>query len=345
MPLLLKDEALAFPPLMPDHPSWVRLSVPATSANVGVGFDALGMAVSLRNTFWVRPAKAPRFQLLPQAGLTPWGAHHPSAAVLAEVPLNEHLLFSTLASVWAALGHPPQALPVLEVVAHVAVPLASGLGSSACVVVAAAAMAALASSTPLSLQALLPLVAAQEHHADNVAPALLGGFRLCPSWQEALPLPWPEAWGLCVLHPTGGAQSTAAARAVLPAQYTRPVVAQALANSAHVVQAVHTACPHTLCAALKADVVHEPFRSALHPHFDTLKNALLGPVANGLNGVLAVVLSGSGPSVLVIYQRAQQQHLETALAPLLLQHPTLHPYWLALEAEGLTVTPVASVGA
>ena len=132
---------------------------------------------------------------------------------------------------------------------------------------------------------------------------------------------------------------------MLPAQYPRSVVAQALANSAHLVQALHTACPHTLRAALGADVVHEPFRASLHPHFNILKHALLGPVANGLNGVLAVVLSGSGPSVLVIYQRAQQQSLQTALAPLLLQHPTLHPYWLALEAEGLTVTPVASVGA
>ena len=142
------------------HPLCVR--VPATAANLGPGFDVLGLALALYNDFVVRPGDAP-------LRITVEG----TATMLPAGPSN--LFYRAFAHLYAQVGQP---VPPLDVTMQLHIPPGSGLGSSATAVVGGLLAANTWLGAPLTRAALLPLAVALEHgeHPDNVAPALLGGL-------------------------------------------------------------------------------------------------------------------------------------------------------------------------
>ncbi len=261
----------------------VTVTVPATSANLGPGFDSLGLAVALRDEVSVEVVGS--------------GLHvEAEGEGSGVVPLDErHLVVRAARAAFEALGRQP---PGLRLRCRGVVPHGRGLGSSACAIVAgvAAARELVERSEPGAGAALdeagaLLLASALEGHPDNVAAALLGGLTIAwagPGGPRAVRLdPAVSAVALVPPQPL----STAVARALLPDQVSHR---DAAANSgrAGLLVAALTARPDLLLPATE-DRLHQEHRAPAMP--DTLR-----VVRRLRDAGHAAVVSGAGPSVLVL---------------------------------------------
>jgi homoserine kinase len=266
----------------------VRVRVPATSANLGPGFDALGLALALHDEV--------------EAEVTGSGLAVEVSGEGADTAAagERHLVVRAMRAGFAATagGQPPGL--VLRCVN--AIPQGRGLGSSAGAVVAgmlaARALAGMRSPEPLPDDALLALAAKLEGHADNAAACLAGG--LIVSWNpgtgprvvrlDPLPAIVPV---LCV--PAESMPTTAARRALPP---TVPHAdAAANAGRAALLVTALTQAPDLLLDATE-DVLHQPYRAPLMPATAELIGRLRG-------AGIAAVLSGAGPSVLALTVRGK----------------------------------------
>ena len=256
----------------------LRVRVPASSANLGPGFDALGMAVGLYLEVTASPSAADAF--------TYRGA--------GPAPAPEgNLIHRGYRAVYQQLGEdaPPVALSVSN-----PIPLARGLGSSSTALVAGAALADAQLGEPLGRDGVYRLAVRLEGHPDNVAPAVYGGFTVSASDQDgqyrATSLPLPQRWRLLFGVPAFEL-TTAAARSVLPESYTPHDVVKTSSRTALWVAAVAQDRPELLRVA-SLDVVHQPFRAPLVPGLPEVL------AATREAGAYASFLSGSGPTVGVV---------------------------------------------
>ena len=259
----------------------VTVRVPATSANLGPGFDSLGLALALYDDVRVRvePDSAPPVTL------------HVEGEGAASVPLDgSHLVVRALHAALDALDLPRRPLTMW---CTNRVPHARGLGSSAAATVAGVlAGRALAGSEP-DEEAALALATAIEGHPDNAAAALMGGLTI--AWTDgggahaARMEPSPEI-GVVVLVPEAEL-STATARGVLPAAVPHADAAHSAGRAALLVEAL-TRRPDLLLAATE-DRLHQDYRAVAMPATAALVTRLRAA------GVAAAV-SGAGPSVLVL---------------------------------------------
>lgn len=258
----------------------VAVRVPATSANLGPGFDSFGLALGLYDEV--------------RAEVTPAGVE---VAVSGEgagtVPLDEtHLVVRALR---AGLDRAGAAQPGLRLSCVNAVPHRRGLGSSAAAVVGGLLVARGLLDDPglLDDAAVLELATAFEGHPDNAAAALLGGFTvswLGPAGPEAVPLTvHPEVRAVvCVPQ---GELATATARAMLPAEVPHADAAFTVGRAGLLVHAL-TGRPELLLTATE-ERLHQRQRAAAMPHSVTLVRRVREAGA-------AAVVSGAGPSVLVL---------------------------------------------
>ncbi|MER7335141.1 MULTISPECIES: homoserine kinase [unclassified Micromonospora] len=259
----------------------VRVRVPATSANLGPGFDALGLALALHDDV--------------AAEVTAGGV---TVAVTGqgagELPTDDrHLVVRAMRAAFDALGGQPPGLAV-ECVNRI--PQARGLGSSSAAIVAGVLLArALVTDgeTRLDDAAALRLAAGIEGHPDNVAPCLLGGFTL--AWTEssgarAVSLPVVAGVRPTVFVPQERGL-TAAARAALPASVPHGDAALNAGRAALLVHAM-TAEPALLLPAT-VDRLHQDYRAEGMPGSAALVRALR-------EAGVAAVISGAGPTVLAL---------------------------------------------
>lgn len=272
----------------------VRVRVPATSANLGPGFDALGLALGLHDVVEVRAL----------------GTSEVRVEVRGEgagtVPGDEsHLVVRALRAALDRAGAPQTGL---HLTCHNRVPHGRGLGSSAAAVVAGvlAARGLVAEPDALDDDTALALATEFEGHPDNAAPALLGGLTV--AWTEEAPAgqepatPGVRAARLAV-HPDvvpiavvpPDTLSTRAARGVLPATVPHGDAAWQAGRSALLVEALGRR-PDLLLAAT-GDRLHQGYRRQVMPASLALVDALRA------HGVAAVV-SGAGPTVLALARRA-----------------------------------------
>ncbi len=264
----------------------VRVRVPATSANLGPGFDALGLALSLYDDVVVRVADEGLFVDVAGEGAD-------------TVPrTRRHLVVRALQAGFDALGGQPRGL---EVVCANRIPHSRGLGSSAAAIVAgltAARALVLGGADTLDDDALLALAAELEGHPDNVAACLLGGLTLAWTASDgpahAVRLPVSPALRPVVFVPTTSS-STAKARKLLPETVPHADAARNAARSALLVHAL-AADPGLLLAATE-DRLHQQYRAPSQVRTAGLVDALRAA------GVPAVV-SGAGPSVLAFAGQA-----------------------------------------
>lgn len=254
---------------MPDR---LTVTAPASSANLGPGYDCLAVALELRNEVVVSAA----------------GGEGVGVQVVGEgagrIPVDASNLFLRA---FAAAGADPAGLSFAM---RNDIPLARGLGSSAATIAAGVA-AGLAwagrEADPL------PIAAALEGHPDNVAAALLGGVTV--AWTaggeaRALRLAACPADFVCVV--AADELETARARAALPAQVAHADAAHSAGRAALLVAALATGRADAIADALD-DRLHEPFRAPLVPLLAEVRARLAGLPAYG------ATLSGAGPSVLV----------------------------------------------
>ncbi|MBM3267067.1 MAG: homoserine kinase [Candidatus Sericytochromatia bacterium] len=271
------------------------VSVPATSANLGPGFDALGMALDMALEIEMLVADADRV----------------ADAVPETPPPGRNLIFQAAEAAFAAAG---RERPPISIATRASVPLARGLGSSAAAVVAGLVGANVLLGEALGADTLLSLATQIEGHPDNVAPALLGGLTAAASGPggqiSAARVPLHpairEAVGLVAIVPRVKL-ATAAARAALPASVPFGDATFNVARTGLLVAALAGGRPDLLAGALR-DRLHQPYRAPLVPGMARMLE--LGTEL----GALAVTISGAGPTLLAWCPRARRAEIGNALA-------------------------------
>ncbi|NBD17358.1 MAG: homoserine kinase [Cyanobacteria bacterium] len=263
--------------------SQVTVQVPATTANLGPGFDCLGVALSLHN--W--------FQFTKQAAGTSPVEIIVQGQEAAGVSTNtNNLLYRAFSQFYEDFGETP---PPIKIEIELGVPLSRGLGSSATAIVGGLLAANTFAGHPLEDRDLLRSAIALEGHPDNIVPAFLGGCRLAvpteKDWEIA-EIPWSEKLVPVVAIPNFEL-STEAARAVLPSQFSRDV---AIFNAAHLgllLRAIETGRGDWLRVGMQ-DQLHQPYRQQLITGYTAVEAAALTAGAYG------VAISGAGPTILAI---------------------------------------------
>jgi homoserine kinase len=277
----------------------ITVTVPATTANLGPGFDCIGVALSLYNRF--------QFSLLPADAETPLVIE--AVGLDADrVAVNEsNLAYQAFIRFYEQHG---QAAPPIQLRITLDVPLARGLGSSATAIVGGLMGANVLAGSPLSAGELMEMAIALEGHPDNVVPALAGGCRLSAANADTnwtvCDVPWhPEL--VPVVAIPDFELSTAEARRVLPTTYSR---ADAIFNVAHLgllLRGLETGRADWLQTALQ-DRIHQPYRSPLIRGYEAVRSAALEAGAYGL------VISGAGPTLLALTHFHQVTAVEAAMS-------------------------------
>ena len=269
----------------------VTVSVPATSANLGPGFDALGLALSHRDVVTAEVVDSPGVEVT----VTGEGA--------GSVPLDErHLVYRAMCAAFERMG---AAVPGIRLTCINVVPHARGLGSSSAAIVAGVSVArGLVGGGSLLIDddTLFALAAELEGHPDNVAPAMFGGFTV--AWRErdrfrATTLAVDPRVQVVVLVPPDGVE-TSVARGLLPATVSHADAAANAGRAALLVAALGRQ-PELLLAATE-DRLHQEQREPAMPQTLALVRSLR---ADGL----AAVVSGAGPTVLVFTDAHDQQQV------------------------------------
>jgi homoserine kinase len=260
----------------------VRIRVPGTSANLGPGFDVLGLALALYNTFTVTPADEISIDVRGHG---------------AALPRDDTNLFYRAFSFLFRLANSDAPVPSLHIKMELDIPPGSGLGSSATAVVGGLAAANALLGNRFSKEELLPFAVQLEHggHADNVAPALLGGlvvntYEPVTDRYISLPVPFPEDLRAVLLIPQFE-MDTVKGRALMPAEYTKSDVVFTTSRIALFMSALQTGRYDLLRTAMQ-DKMHQPYRAQVFPIMPALIAAALDAGAYG------ACLSGGGSSIL-----------------------------------------------
>ncbi|WP_311257604.1 homoserine kinase [Microbacterium sp. WCS2018Hpa-9] len=259
----------------------VEVTVPATSANLGPGFDTLGLALSVYDTLLVTELPVGALEI------------EVSGSGAAEIPLDDsNLIVRTIAHVYADVDRP---FPGLRIVAENGVPHGRGLGSSGAAVAAGilAAKGLLEGDVQISDADMLRLATEIEGHPDNVAPALFGGLTI--AWMgergaQHKKLLVHRGVSPLVLVPSY-TMSTTKARSLQPPQVSTADAVFNVSRSALLIAALMQS-PELLLDAT-ADRLHQDYRAEAMPETQRLVQTLR---AAGF----AAVVSGAGPSVLVL---------------------------------------------
>ncbi|WOQ68713.1 homoserine kinase [Microbacterium limosum] len=262
-------------------PRTVSVRVPATSANLGPGFDTLGLALSVYDELEVTA--------LPEPGVEV----HVAGEGAEDVPRDaSHLVVRAIDHTYRAAGVP---LPGLRLRAHNVIPHGRGMGSSGAAVVSGivAAKGLLEGVVDFSDDDLLRLATEMEGHPDNVAPALFGGLTiawLTPEGPQHKKLLVHRGVSPLVFVP-GFTMSTSLARSLQPLHVPREDAVFNVSRSALLIAAL-TQSPELLMAATE-DKLHQNYRAEAMPETLRLVQALR-------DAGFAAVVSGAGPSILVL---------------------------------------------
>jgi len=306
-----------------DRKAGVRVKVPASTANLGPGFDSLGMALNLYT--WVEMRKADRATVIRLHGdeLSDKG-----------IPCDEsNLVYKVAQMVFAKAGI---SCPHLEIDMYSEIPLTRGLGSSASAIVAALAAANALVGSPLSNDELFQISSAIEKHPDNVGASLFGGL-LVAYWDgeraEHIRVEPDSRLEVLVAIPRFQL-STEKARHVLPKEVSMGDAVFNVGHSNLLVAALCTGRLDMIRHAMK-DALHQPYRSAMVPGMaDVLRDATD-------HGALGIALSGAGPTMLALVDRDSgsksrlEAFLHSAFGEQGLEVDTL---WLKPELHGPEIT-------
>lgn len=289
----------------------VTVRVPATTANLGPGFDSFGLALSLYNNVTLEETAS---------GLSITGCSPDYAN-------RDNLVYVAYKAAMEAMG-----CPVRGVKIHIDadIPISRGLGSSAALLVAGAMGANALHGSPLTLKQILEITNPIEGHPDNLAPAIYGGLTASMTHQGApisVVFPLHADWKFLALVPDFPL-STAAARAVLPTQLTRADAVYNVGRGALVLKALELGDQALLNAALD-DKVHQPYRRRLIADYDAIEQLVQSEGA-------AFCLSGAGPTLLCITRDAAlEDKLKAALPGMTAANWTV--MHLMAEARGAQV--------
>ncbi|WP_080875514.1 homoserine kinase [Oceanobacillus timonensis] len=250
-----------------------RISVPASSANLGPGFDSMGLALGLYIHLDVTDSDEHAFF-----------AHGSSESA------ENHFIWNISKQVAERYG---VTLPPCSVQETSEIPLARGLGSSASAIVAGIELANQLGNLQLTDEQKLAFGTELEGHPDNIAPAIFGGLTISTMLEHDIPSARLHDMELDLIAYIPEVElKTEVARDCLPDTYERNYAARASAMSNLVVAALYSKDYVLFGKMLEHDLFHEPFRKVLIAHFDMIRDK-----AKEL-GAFGTALSGAGPTML-----------------------------------------------
>jgi len=288
------------------------VSVPATSANLGPGFDTLGLAVDLRNEIIIKPSK---FLSISTQGE---GAQNPKIK-------KNSLFLSIFNENYKRLSGRTDNF---RFEFHNRIPISRGLGSSSAVIVAALSGAYMAAGTRYNKREILNQALRYEHHPDNITPAVMGGFNVaCVEGDRVYSKKrrMPEYLRAVVVVPNRTI-STARSRTVLPKVYKKEETVYSLSRAAYMTALFMSESWDLLRIASK-DKLHQARRMKMMPElFDVQKVALK-------HGALMSTLSGSGST---FFNLAYDKDADKIAKELEKRFPHFRVFILSLDNNGVT---------
>ena len=265
----------------------VRVKAPATTANMGPGYDCLGMALDVWNTIEIEVLDSGE----PVVEVTGEGAGELGTG-------RDNLVYRSMEFLFQDAE---QEMPLVRIRCDNAIPLARGMGSSAAAIAGGLVAANAICSQDYTPNDLLEMAATIEGHPDNVAAAVLGGMQLVISDKTeegsrlyTVPINVPSELHAVVFVPQVRI-ATEDARAVLPEKVTMADAVHNMGRVGLLVASMATNHPEYLAIATQ-DLLHQPYRQPLFPAMKVIFKAALDA------GALGVFLSGSGSTVLALTQ-------------------------------------------
>lgn len=272
----------------------VTVIVPATTANLGAGFDCIGAALTVYNQF--------TFTTVENRDLKIVVTGEEAAQVSCD---RNNLLYQAVTKFYQTID---RSVPNLEIEIKLGVPLARGLGSSATAIVGGLVGANQLADYPLSTDEVMELAIEMEGHPDNVVPALLGNCQLSVgetgNWQIC-EIPWHQEIVPVVAIPDFEL-STEAARAVLPSTISRSDAIFNIARLGLLLRGLETNNHDWLRVAL-ADKLHQPYRQSLIEGYQQVEAAAIA------SGAYGMVISGAGPTLLALTNPQQAKSVVAAM--------------------------------
>ncbi|MGL4523173.1 MAG: homoserine kinase [Bacilli bacterium] len=293
----------------------LRIVVPGSTANLGPGFDSLGLAVNRYVTLEVRVHDTWVFE--------------PIGEVLADVPRDESNFICEVAQAVAKQKNVD--LPPCYVKVYSDIPLARGLGSSASAIIASIELVNQMCDLQLTDQEKLELAFPFERHVDNVGASLYGGFIVgneVANEVYCLSLPVPEV-DIIAIIPSYHLK-TVAARSVLPAEVSFSYGVAAGGRSTLLLGAFLTGNYKVAGQMMMNDLYHQPFRVELVPELEKML-----ATAERYEHLYGVALSGAGPTVLVLAEKGKGLVLQQQLAEVF---TACEVALLSVDQKGVTYT-------
>ncbi len=274
----------------------VSYKVPATTANLGPGFDCLGLALPIYNIITIEET------VMPSTGIEVNVMKDFENAELIEeldsIPNDkDNIVYKAVEMLYNLVGQDPNEI---KINIKSSIPIAKGLGSSASVIVGGLMAANDLLGNPADEAALLSIATEAEGHPDNVVPAILGGLVMSSMEDDGSViyrrLNWPEDWHITVCIPDFEL-ATNISRSVLPDKVSMEDAKFNARRLAMLLHAIDTVDAKLMKSALE-DRLHQPYREKLIPGFKEIKETLKLE-----ENVLGTVISGAGPSIVIISQK------------------------------------------
>ncbi|MDD3594355.1 MAG: homoserine kinase [Candidatus Gastranaerophilales bacterium] len=267
----------------------VSVKVPATSANIGPGFDCFGIALPMYNIVTIEELVDPNagIQINVFSDEFDIGEFH--------IPTDKsNIVYRAVDLLFTYIGQTPHSMRI-NIQSNI--PLAKGLGSSASVIVGGLMATNELLGSPADEDTILSIATEIEGHPDNISAAVKGGFVLSSAESDGSvttrKLDWPRQWKLLIGIPDYEL-STSISRSVLPEKVSLSDAAFNARRAAMLVEAIHLKDAALMKLAMK-DRLHQPYRMKLVPGLDEIITNL-----KHVDNVLGCALSGAGPSILVV---------------------------------------------
>lgn len=271
----------------------IRIDVPATSANLGSGFDSLGIALTMHNRVWMEE----------------WDAVDIQSKDNTVIPTDEsNLIYWAAEHLYGICG---KKLPGLKIRQENNIPMARGLGSSSACIVAGILGANRLLGSPFSQSDLINLAAKIEGHPDNTSPAISGGLVASAIEGErvySVSVPVSDKIRFAVMIPPFELK-TEKARQVLPEMYSRQDAVYNLSRSGLMTASLFSGNLENLRVAVQ-DKIHQPYRSGLIKDYDNVFR-----MSYEL-GSLGTYVSGAGPTIISLIDAADKDFARNAASHL-----------------------------
>lgn len=272
----------------------IHIQIPATSANMGPGFDSIGVAVQLYNHIWVEEQTT---------GLT----IEVKRKQEIEVPTDEtNLIYQTMKFFYEQKGLP---MPGIHLIQEDYIPMVRGLGSSAACIVGGLLAANELAGRPCDRDELAQMAAMLEGHPDNSNPALFGGMVVGAQNEKEMKyvrLELPEDLIFAIMVPDFPV-STADSRGVLPDSYTRKDVVFNASRAALLVASVMTGNYENFDMAMQ-DKVHQPYRAKLIDGMEEIFRHAKD------SGAVASYLSGAGSTLMAMVTEEKAERFQREMS-------------------------------